>query len=172
MRSAVRICPAAPKSIENFGFRCFLVAKMLKNVWVKMWVNCLTHTVTHKRKCTERMKEYRRGSFCFLSGIFASFFCSHHLRHEAAHFLRGLLLHLPSGVGVGAECEARIIVTQYTADGFDVHPVLECQGRERMPLRYNYDKPEKPRTSRVFGYLARFFILFQTEKSSREVVIS
>ena len=26
--------------------------------------------------------------------------------------------------------------------------------------------------SRVFGYLARYFILFQTEKSSREVVIS
>ena len=44
-----------------------------------------------------------------------------------------------------------------------------CAG---MPLRYNYDKPEKPRISRVFGYLARFFILFQTEKSSREVVIS
>ena len=41
-----------------------------------------------------------------------------------------------------------------------------------MPLRYNYDKSEKPRISRVFGYLARFFILFQTEKSSREVVIS
>ena len=41
-----------------------------------------------------------------------------------------------------------------------------------MPLRYNYDKPEKTRISRVFGYLARFFILFQTEKSSREVVIS
>ena len=39
-----------------------------------------------------------------------------------------------------------------------------------VPLRYNYDKPEKPRISRVFGYLARFFILFQTEKSSREVI--
>ena len=26
------------------------VAKMLKNVWVKMWVNRLTHTVTHTRK--------------------------------------------------------------------------------------------------------------------------
>ena len=39
-----------------------------------------------------------------------------------------------------------------------------------MPLRYNYDKPEKPRISRVFGCLARFFILFQTEKSSREVI--
>ena len=41
-----------------------------------------------------------------------------------------------------------------------------------VPLRYNYDKPEKPRISRAFGYLARLFILFQTEKSSREVVIS
>lgn len=68
----------------------------------------------------------------------------------------------------------------------DVHalmpyPVCDCQSREAhldqqrymgVPLRYNYDKPEKPRISRVFGYLARFFILFQTEKSSREVVIS
>lgn len=48
-------------------------------------------------------------------------------------------------------------------------PEGTCAG---VPLRYNYDKPEKPRISRVFGYLARFFILFQTEKSSREVVIS
>ena len=46
-RSCVRVTPPAPKSIENFGFRCFFVAKTLKMVWVKMWVNCLTHTVTH-----------------------------------------------------------------------------------------------------------------------------
>lgn len=49
---------------------------------------------------------------------------------------------------------------------------LDVQLGVGVPLRYNYDKPEKPRISRVFGYLARFFILFQTEKSSREVVIS
>lgn len=49
---------------------------------------------------------------------------------------------------------------------------LQLIGSAGMPLRYNYDKPEKPRISRAFGYLARFFILFQTEKSSREVVIS
>ena len=47
------------KSIENFGFRCFFVVKMLKEVWVKMWVNCLTHTVTHMRKCSERLKDER-----------------------------------------------------------------------------------------------------------------
>ena len=75
-------------------------------------------------------------------------------------------------VGVGVQCEARRVVTEHTADGLDVHAVLQGHGREGVPLRYNYDKPEKPRISRVFGYLARFFILFQTEKSSREVIIS
>jgi len=59
MRSAVRIRPAAPKSIENFGFRCFFVAKMLKTVRVKMWGNRLTHTLTHTRKCVERATDER-----------------------------------------------------------------------------------------------------------------
>ena len=75
-------------------------------------------------------------------------------------------------VGVGVQRKARGVVPEHTADGLDVHAVLQGHGREGVPLRYNYDKPEKPRTSRVFGYLARFFILFQTEKSSREVIIS
>lgn len=56
--------------------------------------------------------------------------------------------------------------------GLHVIAILQGKHGEGVPLRYNYDKPEKPRISRVFGYLARFFILFQTEKSSREVVIS
>ena len=70
MRSAVRIRPAAPKSIENFGFRCFFVVKTLKEVWVKMWVNRLTHTVTHTRKYAERAPERKFG---FLSGVFIIF---------------------------------------------------------------------------------------------------
>ena len=28
-------------------------------VRVKMWVNCLAHTVTHMRKCSERLKDER-----------------------------------------------------------------------------------------------------------------
>ena len=75
-------------------------------------------------------------------------------------------------MSVGVQREPRRVVAQHTADGLDVHAVLQGHRREGVPLRYNYDKPEKPRISRVFGYLARFFILFQTEKSSREVVIS
>ena len=75
-------------------------------------------------------------------------------------------------MSVGVQREACRKMPQHARYGFDVHAVLQCQRCEGVPLRYNYDKPEKPRTSRVFGYLARFFILFQTEKSSREVVIS
>ena len=75
-------------------------------------------------------------------------------------------------MGVSVQGEACGVVAEHGGDGFYIHAVLEGHGGEGVPLRYNYDKPEKPRISRAFGYLARFFILFQTEKSSREVVIS
>ena len=75
-------------------------------------------------------------------------------------------------MGVGVQRKPCRKMPQHARYGFDVHAVLQGQRCECVPLRYNYDKPEKPRISRVFGYLARFFILFQTEKSSREAVIS
>ena len=75
-------------------------------------------------------------------------------------------------MGVGVQCEGRIGVAQDSGQRLSIYAAGKGMGGEGMPLRYNYDKPEKPRISRVFGYLARFFILFQTEKSSREVVIS
>ena len=91
---------------------------------------------------------------------------------DAPHGLRRLELGVSGDMGVGVQRKARGVVPEHTADRFYVHAVLQGHRREGVPLRYNYDKPEKPRISRVFGYLARFFILFQTEKSSREVVIS
>ena len=96
----------------------------------------------------------------------------HCLTDDIPDGIGGVSFHLRRGVGVGAESEACVIVSQRAGQRLDVHAVLEGQRGEGVPLRYNYDKPEKPRISRVFGYLARFFILFQTEKSSREVVIS
>ena len=75
-------------------------------------------------------------------------------------------------MGVGVQREGRIGVAQDSGQRLSIYAAGESVGGEGVPLRYNYDKPEKPRISRVFGYLARFFILFQTEKSSREVVIS
>ena len=73
---------------------------------------------------------------------------------------------------VDVQRKACAAVTEHGGDRFYVHAALQRSRGEAVPLRYNYDKPEKPRISRVFGYLAKFFILFQTEKSSREVVIS
>ena len=35
-------------------------------------------------------------------------------------------------------------VAQHAGDGLDIHAILQGDGRERMPLRYNYDKPGKP----------------------------
>ena len=67
---------------------------------------------------------------------------------------------------------AGLYMTKQACNRSYIHALCNQQAGVRMPLRYNYDKPEKPRISRAFGYLARFFILFQTEKSSREVVIS
>ena len=100
------------------------------------------------------------------------FLCLHRLTDDAADGVGGGTLHSLRGVGVGAEGKARVIVSQCAGQRPDIHTALEGQRGEGVPLRYNYDKPEKPRISRVFGYLARFFIIFQTEKSSREVIIS
>ena len=97
---------------------------------------------------------------------------SHGVSKQSAHRLGGFGLRKRCDVSVRVKREASGVVTQHPGDGFDVHAVLQRERCECVPLRYNYDKPEKPRISRVFGYLARFFILFQTEKSSREVVIS
>ena len=82
------------------------------------------------------------------------------------------MLHGRGNVAVGVEGESCGVVTRQAGARFHIYTILQCQRCEGVPLRYNYDKPEKTRISRVFGYLARFFILFQTEKSSREVVIS
>jgi len=73
------------------------------------------------------------------------------------------------GVAIG---DINAFVPHTVCDGYGGKSHINEQRDMRMPLRYNYDKPEKPRISRVFGYQARFFILFQPEKSSREVVIS
>ena len=75
-------------------------------------------------------------------------------------------------MGINIAGGADITVTKPLLNFFQAYAIGVKQAGAAMPLRYNYDKPEKPRISRVFGYLARFFILFQTEKSSREVIIS
>ena len=106
----------------------FFVAKTLKKVRVKMWVNCLTHIVTHIgisgfaaycQLMPHGYNEMRGKNQRAPERKLLSFRCSaclrdlSNLRHEAAHFLRGLLLHLSCGVGVGSQGESRVVVTEH-----------------------------------------------------------
>ena len=70
--------------------------------------------------------------------------CSHHLGHEISHGFRRLVLHLSGGVGVGAQGEAHVVVSQHTGHRLDVYAVLQRQGCEGVPLWHNKDKSENP----------------------------
>ena len=50
----------------------------------------------------------------------------------------------------------------------DVHPVLEGQGSKGVPLRYNYDKPEKPRRIKGFEVFSLVFSSFSKSKNHTE----
>ena len=84
------------------------------------WRICLTHTVTHTRKCSESGGEDIR---LILS---AALLFLHHLRHEIAHLFGGAFLHLPCDVGVGAERETCVEMAKHTGYRFHVYAVLQC----------------------------------------------
>ena len=105
--------PSSSKKHRKLRFSVLFCCKNAENSVSQNGGQLLTHTVTHTRKCPDGFKEYRRGSFCFLSGIFVSFFCSHDLCHEISHRLRRLILLLPCGVGVGSQGESRVVVTEH-----------------------------------------------------------
>ena len=94
--------------------------------------------------CGKRQRAPGR-KFAFLPDVFASFgLPSLYLGHEVTHGFRRLILHLPGGVGVGTQGEARVVVAQHTGDRLDVHPVLQGQRGEGVPLWHNKDQSENP----------------------------
>ena len=103
-----------------------------------------THIVTLTGKCPERDRKCQTGSSAFLPDFFAAFPVLHDLCHKISHRLCRPILLLPGGVGVGAEGEARIVVAQHSGYRFHIHTVLQCHGREGMPLWHNKDKSENP----------------------------
>ena len=71
-------------------------------------------------------------------------------------------------MGVGVQGEPGAVVTQHAGHRFHVHPILEGQGSEGMPLRYNYDKPEKPRRIKGFEVFSLVFSSFSKSKNHTE----
>ena len=69
-------------------------------------------------------------------------------------------------VGVDVGSRSNITVSQPFLDFLQTDAVCVKQAGTAVPLRYNYDKPEKPRRIKGFEVFSLiFFILFQTEKS-------
>ena len=87
----------------------------------------VTQTVTQKPRGQESTGEGRMAS----SVPLRLFFCGlHGLTDDAADGVGGGALHPLRGVGVGAESEARVIVSQCAGQRLDVHTVLEGQRGE------------------------------------------
>ena len=93
----------------------------------------------------------------------------HRHLHEISDLLRRLLLHPVCDVGVGIQRKTRGEMAQHLGQGFDVHAILQCQRGEGVPLRYNYDKPEKPRRIKGFEVFSLVFSSFSKPKNHTEI---
>ena len=140
-------------------------------------VSTVDTIATQSRRQKESNPQARRGSSALPVGCIASLdvLCVTLFPDTVKHTRQGLrrcCICRTDEPGVNVRGGAGLGMAQTARHGGNRHMGCDQQAGVGVPLRYNYDKPEKPRISRVFGYRARFFILFQTEKSSREVVIS
>lgn len=68
-------------------------------------------------------------------------------------------------MGIRIQREAGTVVSQHTGYRFHVCAGLQSQGRERMPLRYNNDKPEKPRNFKGLEVYQADFSSFSNPKN-------
>ena len=85
------------------------------------------------------------------------------------HLLGCLPLGRGGNVSIGVQGETSAEVAENGRDGFHVHPVLQGQGSEGVPLRYNYDKPEKPRRIKGFEVFSLVFSSFSKPKNHTEI---
>ena len=78
-------------------------------------------------------------------------------------------MHIGGGMGVGVYCEAGLGMTKDSGQGLGIHSVRQRMGGKGMPLRYNYDKPEKPRRIKGFEVFSLVFSSFSKPKNHTEI---
>ena len=84
--------------------------------------------------------------------------------HSGAGLLAGLV---QVGVDVGGGGEVR--VAQEVGHVDQRHVLVDEQAGEGVPLRYNYDKPEKPRRIKGFEVFSLIFSSFSKPKNHTEI---
>ena len=90
-------------------------------------------------------------------------------REDTVHRLGRLALGGCGHMGIGVQGEPSAEVSQHPGYRFHVYPVLEGQGGKGVPLRYNYDKPEKPRRIKGFEVFSLVFSSFSKPKNHTEI---
>ena len=111
----------------------------------------------------------RPGGGVSTSGLSVFSLASEGICQNFSHGFRRLLLGRCRDVGVGVQCEACREVPQHPGYRLDIHSVLKGQGGEGVPLRYNYDKPEKPRRIKGFEVFSLIFSSFSKPKNHTEI---
>ena len=80
------------------------------------------------------------------------------------HGFRRLPLGRGGHMDVGVQGKPGAVVAQHAGDGFHIHSVLQGQGCESVPLRYNNDKQKKPLFSRGLSVCRLLFNSFSKLK--------
>ena len=62
-----------------------------------------------------------------------------------------------------------IRVSKQTRNRCNINTLLNRTGGKRVPLRYNYDKPEKPRRIKGFEVFSLVFSSFSKPKNHTEI---
>ena len=80
-----------------------------------------------------------------------------------------IAIHALRAVGVNILSHGNIRVTKTALHRFGVNACLEQSRGTAMPLRYNYDKPEKPRRIKGFEVFSLIFSSFSKPKNHTEI---
>jgi len=86
------------------------------------------------------------------------------LSDAAVDLPRGGVLHIRGRVRVNVQRCGRRHMPLHGRERFHVHPILQRQGRECVPLRYNNDKQKKPLFSRGLSVCRLLFNSFSKLK--------
>ena len=76
-------------------------------------------------------------------------------------------VHIAVGVYIQRRGDRRM--TEYFRKTSVIDSFLNSQGSEAVPLRYNYDKPEKPRRIKGFEVFSLVFSSFSKPKNRTEI---
>ena len=92
------------------------------------------------------------------------------LSDAAVDLPRGGVLHIRGRVRVNIQRRGCGHMAQHGGERFYVHPILQRQRCERVPLRYNNDKRKKPLFSRGLSVCRHLFNSFSKLKCDEKII--